>query len=250
VSSEQWVLAGVVLCAGFVQGSVGFGFGMLSMAVLPYWLSVQEVVPIISLLGLFIIGSVLWRWRHSLEPGAIRPLLVGTLIGTPFGAYGLSWIDRRLALGVLGAVLVLVALPSFLAVWRGAPRSARAAERLEGWAWPIGVLSGLFGGAFNTGGPPLILYGSARGWAPSSFRANLQVVFLASSLVQLVVLFSTGIANQASLELAAVGLPAVLVGVTLGGSLAARLDTRAVRLLVWALLLLLGANFLREAFAG
>jgi uncharacterized membrane protein YfcA len=41
-----------------------------------------------------------------------------------------------------------------------------------------------------------------------------------------------------------------VIGVTLGGSFAARLDTRAFRLLVWALLLLLGANFLRGALVG
>lgn len=250
MATEQWVLAGVVLCAGFVQGSVGFGFGMLSMAVLPYWLTVQQVVPIISLLGLVIIGSVLWRWRRSLELEAIRPLLIGTLLGTPLGAWGLSWVDRRLALGFLGAVLILVALPSLVAGWRGVTKRAAAGQRLERWAWPIGVLSGLFGGAFNTGGPPLILYGSARGWAPASFRANLQVVFLASSLVQLAVLSLTGVADRVSLELAAIGLPSVVIGVTLGGSFAARLDTRAFRLLVWALLLLLGANFLRGALVG
>ncbi len=49
------------------------------------------------------------------------------------------------------------------------------------WAYPVGFLAGCLGGAFNTPGPPVIVYGNARAWPRDQFRSTLQVIFLASS---------------------------------------------------------------------
>ena len=80
--NEFLILAGAVFVAGFAQGTVGFGFGMISMAVLPVWFSVRELVPVVSLLGVVLSFSIYWRWRSGFEFTAVRPLLFGLAIGT------------------------------------------------------------------------------------------------------------------------------------------------------------------------
>lgn len=247
MTEEQLLLASAVLVAGFVQGTLGFGFGMLAMAALPHWLGVRESVPVVSLLGLVICVSVYWRWRASFEFAAVRPLMIGVALGAPLGAYGLSRVDKELALGALGVVMLFVAWPSLVASLRSEAEEPRRFEALRSHGLAAGFVSGLFGGAFNAGGPPLILYASASSWRPARFRANLQVLFLFSSLLQLAVLASTGVATSASLELMLIGLPAVLVGVTLGGACAGRLATQRFRVIVWVLLLALAANYVRQA---
>ncbi len=247
MTEEQLVLVGALLTAGLVQGTLGFGFGMISMAVLPHWFGVREVVPVVSLLGLVICVSVYWRWRASLDLASIRPVLLGITVGAPLGAYLLSSVDRRLALGLLGSVMLLVAVPSMLAACRKRSLAARPTGTSRAVGVLAGFISGLFGGAFNTGGPPVILYGSAKAWSPAAFRANLQVVFFFSSVLQLGVLARTGVATRASLELTAIGLPAILCGVALGTTLAKRLDTERFRIVVWALLIVLASNYLRQA---
>ncbi|MCB9916013.1 MAG: sulfite exporter TauE/SafE family protein [Planctomycetes bacterium] len=247
MTPEVGWMAAALLVAGFVQGTVGFGFGMISMAVLPHLFGVRASVPVVSLLGLVMCLGVWWRWRAAFVPRAVVAPLVGSVVGAPLGAYFLASIARGLALGLLGAVMLAVALPSLLAAARGADGRVRRLEGVRRYGFPIGVVSGLFGGAFNSGGPPVILYGQASGWAPAAFRSQLQAIFFCSSLAQLAMLGARGVATRESLELAGLGLPAVLVGLTLGGRCAERLDTRAFRVTVWALLAALGLNFVRQA---
>ncbi len=241
---ESLILAGAVFVAGFTQGTVGFGFGMISMAVLPVCFSVRELVPVISLLGVVLSCSIYWRWRSGFEFTAVRPLMLGVAIGAPVGALFLSWVDRRIALVTLGVIIVAITLPNLLM------REHEDEGRLRiigNHGVVTGVISGLFGGAFNTGGPPLILYGSASHWSPASFRANLQVVFIFSSVLQLAVLARTGVMDRRTFELALIGLPAVLAGVALGTVCARRVSTERFRVLVWLLLLVLAANCMWQA---
>ena len=39
------------------------------------------------------------------------------------------------------------------------------------------------GGAYNTNGPPVVIYATLRRWPPSRFRATMQAYFLPSSLL-------------------------------------------------------------------
>ena len=41
----------------------------------------------------------------------------------------------------------------------------------------FGFFAGILGGAYNTNGPPVVIYGSLRKWSPATFRATLQGYF-------------------------------------------------------------------------
>ncbi|MFQ5856424.1 MAG: hypothetical protein ACE5LU_12350, partial [Anaerolineae bacterium] len=45
------------------------------------------------------------------------------------------------------------------------------------WVYPVGFVAGCLGGAYNTPGPPVIVYGSLRQWPKQEFRAMLQAFF-------------------------------------------------------------------------
>src|SRR3569623_2623820 len=46
-----------------------------------------------------------------------------------------------------------------------------------------GFCSGILVGAYGMNGPPLVVYGARRRWAPQHFRATLQGYFLPASVV-------------------------------------------------------------------
>ena len=68
-----------------------------------------------------------------------------------------------------------------------------------------------------------------------------------SSILQLGVLAKTGVMDRRTLELALIGLPSILAGVALGTVCARRVSTERFRVLVWQLLLVLGANCIWQA---
>ena len=46
------------------------------------------------------------------------------------------------------------------------------------YACIFGLFAGILGGAYNTNGPPIVIYGTLRRWKPEKFRATLQGYFL------------------------------------------------------------------------
>ena len=50
------------------------------------------------------------------------------------------------------------------------------------WAYPAGFIAGCLGGAYNTAGPPVIVYGSLRQWPKEEFRAVLQAFFFVNAV--------------------------------------------------------------------
>ena len=87
---EFLFFCGIILFASTVRGFSGFGFSASSVSLLSFILPPKEIVPIILLLEIiasfFMIPSI-WKkinWKF------VFYLLLGVLIGTPFGVRLLS----------------------------------------------------------------------------------------------------------------------------------------------------------------
>ncbi|MHC5010480.1 MAG: sulfite exporter TauE/SafE family protein [Planctomycetota bacterium] len=234
-----------VLLAGFTQGAVGFAFGMICMAILPLALDVEVAVPVVAILGLLTASLVLYASRAHADPRKFLPLVLGGLVGTPLGVAFLTAVDARWVLAALGVVLSAYAGHALFREWRGPPEGRGPRESVgNAWGAVAGTLGGMLGAAFNIGGPPAILFASARGWSPGAFRANLQIFFLSVSIFQLALLAWKGWMTPRVLQLGGLGLLAVAAGVALGHRAARRLDEVRFRRLVLVLLLGLGAFYL------
>src|SRR5215475_13880240 len=92
VQSDWEVLAlssTAIFLAAIVRGFSGFGFSLLSITAISLILPVSQIVPSIFLLE--IAASInlipgIWRQIHW---GSLRWLMVGYVVGLPFGAYAL-----------------------------------------------------------------------------------------------------------------------------------------------------------------
>ena len=100
------------------------------------------------------------------------------------------------------------------------------------------------GGAFSTGGPPVIAYGNARRFSPQTFRAVLQGYFVTASAAHLVLLANAGILTAEVGGKALLFLPLVALGSWLGGSFGDKLHPAIFRRVVLAALFVLGADYL------
>ena len=103
-----------------------------------------------------------------------------------------------------------------------------------------GFLGGILGGAYNTTGPPVIIYGNCRGWPPAEFKGNLQAFFLLTSLIIIVSHALAGNYTPDVLRLSLLVLPAVAAGLGAGLALSKRVSAAAFRTIVLWLLLALG----------
>lgn len=227
------LIALVTLAAALTQRLTGFGSGLIPMSILPGFVGIHTVTPLVALITTTVDLLMLSRYRAGIRPHAVYPLLVGMMFGIPLGILALRQIDERIVLGVLGAVISLYALYALVGFRIPRPNG-------RPWAWGVGFLAGMLGGAYNTSGPPLIVYGQALEWPPDEFKANLQTLFIFNDVLvimgHLLAHNMTRVVTRAYL----IALPALVVGFLVGGRLDRFLNPERFRILVLALLFVLG----------
>jgi hypothetical protein len=107
----------------------------------------------------------------------------------------------------------------------------------------LGMISGWFIGAYTTGGPPAVLYSTARFPEPRKAKGAMGIYFLVTDVI-IVILFSmTGLLTWELLIVSIRYTPAVLAGFLAGGYLFGGV-TRRTYLIGVHLLLLMAAIML------
>ena len=86
----------------------------------------------------------------------------------------------------------------------------------RGWLTACGFCSGVLGGAYGMNGPPLVVYGSMRGWSPQQFRATLQGYFLPASTIGMAGYWLAGLWTREVTRYFVLTLPFALLGVFWG----------------------------------
>jgi uncharacterized membrane protein YfcA len=140
--------------------------------------------------------------------------------------------DVSLSLSVVDTVDITVEQNSFL--------QSKTAAILFGCA------AGIFGGAFDVQGPPLCIYGDAKGWSPAQFRNNiLTVVALNSAFVVVIDSVQGGVLDNFYYSyFCLTSLPGVLAGVVIGQYASKRIDPILFKNLVLVMCLGLGIQLL------
>jgi len=237
------ILIGCILAlalAGFVQGSLGFGYGMVSMALLPLAISVREASAAVVLFTLPAAAIMFFaHWRHCRwRDGWL--LILGTCIGTPLGVYLLAIAPESLSIRILGALLFLFASQELWGSWRGT-----AKLHLPFWTGlPIGTMSGALDGAFNCGGPPLLAYLFSRPWHKERVVSILQLVFIVSATLRMVSMFREGLFTAPVLHIAVWAALPVFITLMIGTRVLKLLPTQQLRTGVFIFVGLIALKFL------
>lgn len=233
----QFVLIPVMAAAGLVQAVSGFGSALIAMPILAQLLGTRTASPVFALAA--IVGEVVMilRYRRSLTFSNVWRLMIATVIAIPVGTFGSPLLDERFMLLVLGLFVFAFALFALLS-----PRMPRLSD--PRWGYLFGFASGLFTGAFNTGGPPYVIYGTTQGWTPKEFKANLQGVFIVGSITLIVSHFLKGNFTPNVLDMTVFAIPALLVGIFAGFLLDSVVNPATFRRGVQILLLVLGLTLI------
>lgn len=230
-------LAGVTFIAIFTQSVAGFGTALIAMPLLIEAMGVQEAASMFALVAITAEIILLIRYRHAMNFQAVRRLSLASIVGVPLGVVLAQRVEQGTALTLLGVLLIGYALYALL-------RLRLPEIKHPNWAYGFGFLGGLLAGAYNTGGPPIVIYGTCRGWKPDEFRSNLQGYFTLNSLM---VIASHALARHYKPEVVQSYLyaaPGVVLGLVVGVSLNRYINPVFFRKLVLALLIFLGLNLI------
>lgn len=227
----------VIFFGAFTQSLSGFGIGLVTMAMLPALLGLHTAIPLVALLGTILELTMLIRYHESLQLKSIWRLLVSSTLAIPLGVYILQQLNEHIALFILGVILTGYAVYALIGF--------RLPElRHPFWAWLLGGIGGLLGGAYNTAGPPVIIYGNCRRWSPQEFKSNLAGFFMVNSLLVVSTHWWSGNYTRGVTTAFWWSLPALFLGFWAGQSLDRWLSPERFRKLVLVLLVALGLRLM------
>jgi uncharacterized membrane protein YfcA len=195
------------------------------------------VIPasgIVNITGAIQVMWVAWALRQHIRWRYMARLVPGILVGLALGLTALKELDSTLLIRALGLTIVAIALWN-LRPFRGHGTGSPA------WDFVVGLSSGAIGGAFNTGGPPIVAYLYRRPDPPEALKATVQMTFVFFTLVRLVAATSVGLIDAEIVRLAALGTPSVVLGAITGLALGRRASPERFRAASWIGLGLLGA---------
>ncbi len=228
----------ILASAGLLQGLTGFGFGLVTMALLPLLLPYKDALVVVAVLVVPVSALTLFATRQHLCWRRGATLALGSCLGVPIGFYALVRLDAHFLLRALGALLCLFAAHELFL-------SRRFRLRFPAWTGlPIGIISGSLAGAFNVGGPPIIAYTYSQPWAKEEIVAVLQLVFGVSAVLRLALVGQSGLLHANLLHLTLLALGPLLAGIIVGNRFLRRVPQAKLKLIVFVFLFVMGLKYL------
>jgi uncharacterized membrane protein YfcA len=218
----------VLFLAYFVRGMAGFGSGLIAVPLLTLMWPLPVVLPLIVALdyigsaGQSIRNARHIAWREQL---VLVPFMV---VGVALGLYVLRVVPAAFLARVLGGFVLIYAVYQIL------PLPPLRRSRI--FAGVCGVLGGLMGTVFGTGGPFYVIYLNLRQLDKTAFRATFASNFLLDGGIRLVAYVAVGLLRAQTFVAVIAALPIVAAALFAGGMLQARFSPQTFRWLISALL--------------
>jgi uncharacterized membrane protein YfcA len=235
-------VAVVLFLATVIRSAFGFGEALIAVPLLALVLPVEVAAPVAVLMSITIAAVVVAQDWREVHIGSAGWLVFSTLFGIPMGLLILKTVPEAAVKGILAMVIVAFSAYSLASRRRYELRNDRL-------AWLFGFGAGVLGGAYGMNGPPLVVYGTLRGWSPANFRATLQGYFLPASMLGMVGYWLAGLWTPVVNRYYLVSLPAALLAIFLGRLVNRRLDAGRFLLYVHAGLIAIGMVLLVQSLA-
>jgi len=227
------IIIPIILIAAFIRSAFGFGDALVAMPLLAIFVGLKLATPIVGLCAVSYSILILAREWRTVNFKNVLVLVLTSALGLPLGIYLLKGNYESTLKIILGILIILFSLfniykPKLIQI-----KSNKA-------AFIFGILSGILGGAYNTNGPPIVIYGVLRKWDPKTLRATLQAYFLPSGLLIAISHFIGGLWTKEVLINFLVLIPVLLIGVFLGNIAHKRIKQEHFNILIYYFLILIG----------
>ena len=195
--------------AGLARGFSGFGGALIFVPLASVAVGPRVAAALLLVMdGVMALGMLPNGWRRANRP-EVFTMLAGALVGVPTGAALLAYLPP-LTLRWIISLTVLALLAFLISGWRyhGKPKTHLTVG--------VGVLAGLFGGAAQISGPPIVAYWLGGASPAQTVRANLVLYFALASVIAAVTYVAGGILDGGVFAIALLAAPAYGVGLTAG----------------------------------
>ena len=229
----QIVILPIIFIATLTRSTFGFGDALLAMPLLSIAVGLNVATPIVGLMGITTSITILIKHWRDVHFRSLLSLIISTLIGIPIGILLLKGVYENVMKLILAFIIIIFSLYKIFK-----PKLFTLAS--DSSAYIFGLLAGILGGAYNTNGPPVVIYGTLRRWDPEKFRATLQGYFFPTGSMIALGHCIGGFWTKPVLLSYLVSLPVILIAILLGGKLNRKIPKDKFDNCIYIFLIILG----------
>jgi uncharacterized membrane protein YfcA len=223
----------IIFLSTLVQSTFSFGGALIALPLLAFIIDIKVATPLMTMLSCSIALVIVIKKRQDIQTRNAWRLIVSACLGIPLGIFFLSRVEAsilKMVLALTVIVFTLITLTSLKAIQL----------KNINYAFGFGFVSGIFGGAYNISGPPVVLYGSLMNWSPAFFRATIQSYALFTNIFAILGHALAGNVTRDVLLYYACSLPIVGLTIWLGNLIHQAIPAEKYTIYVKLLLLVLG----------
>lgn len=233
----------IVFVASTIFATFGFGDALLALPFLAMLIGIQKATPLLAISGftlaLCLMGSgyKYIQWKEALK------LIVGSLCGVPIGVWLLKHSDKEVMQVIVGFVIAFIALYNLF-------KPSLFKLEKDSSAPIFGFIGGILGGAFNTSAPPVVMYGSMRGWSPLMFIGMMQAFFLPTDIFVISGHIGSGLLDKEVFTYYLWCFPLLLLAVYLGHQFKKKIPVEKFQKGVFVLIFISGILLVIKSLIG
>lgn len=212
VSLHTVAVLGIVFLSILVRSTFGFGEALIAMPLLALIIDLKTAAPFVAIIAGTVTLIILVTNWHRVQFHSAWRLVASSFAGIPLGLIFLKGsydVTMKVALAIVIIVFCIYSLIS-PKLW---------VLKNEKFSYGFGFIAGILGGAYNTAGPPIVIYGTMRRWDPGAFRATLQGYFLPTWLFIMLGHGFSGLWTRSIWQLYLISLPVLFVAFLIGNRL-------------------------------
>ncbi len=242
MTGTVWISYVLILFAANVLGAVGgFGAGMISIPFLIQLFDAKQVImasTVTCILNLLIAWKN-WKW---IQWKKLWTIVAWMCLGLPIGVWWLKSLSVPVLKQILGIFMVVLGIYGLIKL----RFSYFEKRKLPKPVLYLGLfLGGIVQGAISSGGSLVLLYAQQELPEKKGFRATQALLWSVISVIAVFQYWYAGTLTREVFTMAAIGAPAVLLGIFAGGLLCRRLSQRSFQYLINVLILVAGIiNFM------
>ncbi len=233
---NYWIFLLIVMLSNTIHGITGFAGTVLAMPFSIMLLGINTAKPVLNMITIAACIVIVTKNHHHIIWKQFFIMTSIMLLGVFLGEYLYETFPVDILLEIYAVFIILIALKGIFI--------KKEFSLPEGVLLLVVLLAGVIHGMFISGGPLLIIYAVKKLRHKESFRATLSPVWIALNSYILIRQYISGVITPDILKLTAFSLPALFIGVAIGGVLAKKLSQKTFLALTYILLLISGISLI------
>lgn len=231
----QFTLISIIaFAASYIQSVTGFGFGIFAMIFLPSLLMYTEANVLSTFLSTLTSVALAFVMRKKINWKNILFPILGCLISTYLAVAFIKTQKNETLTLLLGVALFALSVYFFFF-------SNKIKIKPTWYSGLIaGILSGILGGMFSIGGPPVVIYYMQSEESSDSYLATISAYFILSGIISVGTKAAAGFFTLNVWIAIAVGFVGMAIGALIGKLTRDKTKPQSIKKLVYGFMAISG----------